>query len=174
MHISDRHCQSNFAHHFYFHCLINFAKGIDLLCKTSLWCLLLRKRPIHNSKSIRWILSWWAKFESEFLLTIISWFKIQNHLQKRRLWMAMYQHSFQRKTSETCTACISVAISHFLSSFSPSSKFLLANSEQFGVLWWNHQTRFKILHSSPNTPKSRAYQSQACFLHTRAYPSGYP
>ena len=74
MDISNRHSQSDFAHSFDFHCLTNFAKGINLLCKASLWCVLLRKRPIYTSKSDRWIPLWWAKFELECLLMIFIYF----------------------------------------------------------------------------------------------------
>ena len=43
-----------FAHSFDmfdFHCLSNLVKGINLLCKASICCVLLRKCPIYTSKS---------------------------------------------------------------------------------------------------------------------------
>ena len=40
---------------FDFDCLTNFAKGIILLCKAYLWCVLLRKRSIYTSKSNQYI-----------------------------------------------------------------------------------------------------------------------
>ena len=37
MNISSRYSNSNFARSFYFHCLSNFAKNINLSCRVSLW-----------------------------------------------------------------------------------------------------------------------------------------
>ena len=86
-------------------------------------------------------------------------FKIQGHLQKWGLWMLVYQMSFPRKKSKTCT--ISVTFCSF-----PHQNSLTCHYEYFGVYfsWQNHQMCFKMIYSSPNNAKSRVYQSQACFL----------
>ena len=55
--ISD-YSQSDFVHYFDFHYLINFAKGANLLCSASLWCVLLCKRPIYTYKSDQYIPLW--------------------------------------------------------------------------------------------------------------------
>lgn len=110
MDISNRHSQSDFAHSFDFHCLTNFAKGINLLCKASLWCVLLRKRPIYTSKSDRWIPLWWAKFELECLLIIFIYFNskfkvtcknedfecrcIKTHFEEKSLKFVLFQSPF--------------------------------------------------------------------------------
>ena len=52
--INIRHSKSEFAHSFDYH----FVKDINLLCKASLWCVLIRKRPINTSKKDRWIPLW--------------------------------------------------------------------------------------------------------------------
>ena len=65
--------QSDFAYSYDLHCLTNSVKGISLLCKASLWCVLLRLRSIP-----RWLIDtsqsgmpiWWGKFELECLLII--------------------------------------------------------------------------------------------------------
>ena len=74
MNISNRHSQSDFTHSFDFYCPTNFVNGIDLLCKASLWCGLLRKHPIFTLKSNKFIPLWWAKFELECLLKIFTYF----------------------------------------------------------------------------------------------------
>ena len=67
---SNKHSQSDFALSLDFHCLKNFAKGINLLCKASLWCVLLHKRAICTSKSDQYIPLWWAKLKLECLIII--------------------------------------------------------------------------------------------------------
>ena len=131
----------------------------------SLWCVLLRKR-LHLKK-------WWIDpimlskirvrmstkimilicFNSKFMVTCIYLlqFKIQGHLQKRELYILVYQNSFRRQRSKVCT--ISVAI------FFLSHKDVLTN-------FCNHQTLFKIVHFDLNNAKSRVRQYQACNLHT--------
>ena len=52
MDISNRHSQQDFAQSFDFHFLTNFAKGISLLCKASLRCVLLRKWPFKPQRVI--------------------------------------------------------------------------------------------------------------------------
>ena len=70
---------------FYFQCLTNFAKGIKLFCKASLWRVLLCKHPIYTSKSDRYIQLLWAKFELERLLIIFIYFNSKFKAQMRIL-----------------------------------------------------------------------------------------
>ena len=70
--------------------------------------------------------------------------------------MLVYQNSFRRKISKNC-------------SFSFANLRLTSLSSRAGwrlLFVLNRQTRFKMVHSSPNNAKSRIHQSQACFLHT--------
>ena len=68
------HSNSNFAHSFYFHCLTNLAKSINLSWILSVWCELLYKRSIYTLKSYQWITIWWARFELECLVLIFIYF----------------------------------------------------------------------------------------------------
>ena len=74
MDINSRNSNSNFAHSFDFHCLTNFAKGINLSWMVSLKWKLLCKCSIYTLKSDQWITIWWAKFELECLLLVSIYF----------------------------------------------------------------------------------------------------
>ena len=73
----------------------------------SLWCELFRTVSISSFKSDQWIEIWRAKFELECVLLLLVFFsdllqfKIQSHLQKRRLRMPVHQDSLQRKQRQT-------------------------------------------------------------------------
>ena len=64
----------NFSHSLDFHCLIYFAKSINLSWMVTLWCELLCKCSINTLKSDQWITIWWVKFELECLLLIFIYF----------------------------------------------------------------------------------------------------
>ena len=101
MNISSRHSNSNFAHSFYFYCLMHFAKCIDLWWVVFLWCELLSKLSIYTLKSDQWITISWAKFELELTTNIhLLQSSIQSHLQKRGLRMPVHQNSFRRKIAK--------------------------------------------------------------------------
>ena len=70
MDIGNRHSQSDFALFVDFHCVTKFVKGINLLYmlyKASLWCVLLRKRPIYTSNNYQRIPLWSSKFELDYV-----------------------------------------------------------------------------------------------------------
>ena len=110
MDISNIYCQSDFAHSFDFPCLTSSAKGIDLLCKASLWCVLIHKLPIYMSKSDWYTPLWWAKFDLEYLLTIFIYFNskfkvtcknedfecrcIKTHFEEKSLKFVLFQSPF--------------------------------------------------------------------------------
>ena len=64
--ISSRHFLSDFSYSFDFHCLTNFKKGIDLLCKASLWCELLRNFQFTPRRVIYESHLWWEQFVHSF------------------------------------------------------------------------------------------------------------
>ena len=102
----NKHSNTNFAHSLDFHYLTNFVENINIhlcdICRglSLLGMKLLCKCSIYTLKSDQWITIWWAKFELECLLLIFSLhqFKIKSRLQKRGLWMPVYQNSYRRKT----------------------------------------------------------------------------
>ena len=116
----------HFAHFFYFHRLTNFVKCLNLLCKASLWCEILRKRPIYTSQSNRWIPLLWAN-ELERLLIIFIYFNskfkvtcnecrcIKSHSEEKSLKFILFQSAF----------CFFF--------FSLSTKFVTNHPENFGV-----------------------------------------
>ena len=91
-------------------------------------------------------------------------FQIQGHLQKRGLWMPVYQNSF-RTWEKSCTT--SVAFHFFLIKIIQ----LTCHSEYFELLWSlpfksNHQMHYQKGSFLPKWYKIyMSHQSQAWFLH---------
>ena len=73
------------------------AEGINLLCRPSLWCVPLRKRPIYTSKSDWLIPLLWAKFELECLL-----------IKFNECWYI--EISFRRKKSKIYTISVTILL----------------------------------------------------------------
>ena len=164
MSISSRHCSSNFAHSFDFHCLNNFGKNINLSEMFSLWCELLCKHSIYTLKSDQWIKIWRVKFELECLILIFiysnSKFKVTSKnadFECRRI---------RTHTEEKPSKISNIKFAILPYSYKNTSTKL--PSEYFGVYfsWWNHQMRSKMVHFNTKNAKSRVRQSQMCYLRT--------
>ena len=91
-------------------------------------------------------------------------FKTQGHFQKRGVWIEEHQNSCQRNTFKISNITFTIL------PFSNKNIFTDPNyhDEHFQVyyFWWNHQMRVKMVHSNTKNGKSRACQSQACYLCT--------
>ena len=125
MDTSKRHSQSDFAH--------------NLLFKASLWCVLLRKRQIYNSKS-----DWWIQ-----LLLIFLYFN------------SKFKVTCKNENFDLDCRCIKAHIE------ANSLKFALCQLPFCFFSYPNRPLNaFQIVHSSPNGAKFRVCQSQACFLYT--------
>ena len=159
MNISCRHSNSNFAHSFDLHCLMICEKYI---CRRwFLLCELWWRLSIYTLKNNNMVSKIWVGMST----TTIHWlqFKIQSHLQKRRLWMRVHHSLIPKKNSLK-----------FLTLHSPFCLFLIqilllnCHPEYFGVYfsWWNHQMCFRMVHSNTKNAKSRVRQSQVCYLRT--------
>ena len=132
--------------------------GFSLVWVMLSFILHLEKWAVNNTVSKIWV------GMSTTIVHLLE-FKFQSHLQKRRLWISLHQWSklIPKKGHQK-----------FLTFHLPFCIFCLkmlqlnCHPEYFGIYfsWWNHQIRFKMVHSSPQNAKFGVHQFQVCYLNT--------
>ena len=133
-------------------------RKVSICCARLLSSVLLRKLPIYT-KSDQLILLWWAKFESESLLMIFTYFHSKFKVTCKNL-MSVYQNSPKLVNSVDILLFFHQNSLANLKSWVIRSLFFVIKPSKC----------FKMFHSTPNNAKYNVDQSQACFLHTSGYP----
>ena len=105
---------------------------------------------------------WWAKFELDMEYYEYLFPLIQN----------CKNGEFECRYISTLPTCPKKNVTNFLHyirhfTFSHETVSLNYHHKYFGIYisWWNHQMRFKMVHSSPKNAKFRVRQFQVCYLH---------